>query len=148
MTFSRRLSQTIPTIIINTTARSIAQTMQSHSLHRHSTTSLSFNVSRRLNQSSASSSVFTNSRTSKVAASDKHRTRTVYVSSANNNNNNNQNNELKKVVSIQNLNDIQQESLLTIKLDQRMSSSKDEYNNVKMHSLNKNNSNGKSDPNI
>jgi len=64
------------------------------------------------------------------------------------NNNNNQNNELKKVVSIQNLNDIQQESLLTIKLDQRMSSSKDEYNNVKMHSLNKNNSNGKSDPNI
>lgn len=61
---------------------------------------------------------------------------------------NNQNNELKKVVSIQNLNDIQQESLLTIKLDQRMSSSKDEYNNVKMHSLNKNNSNGKSDPNI
>jgi len=51
-------------------------------------------------------------------------------------------------VSIQNLNDIQQESLLTIKLDQRMSSSKDEYNNVKMHSLNKNNSNGKSDPNI
>lgn len=63
-------------------------------------------------------------------------------------NNNNQNNELKKVVSIQNLNDIQQESLLTIKLDQRMSSSKDEYNNVKMHSLNKNNSNGKSDPNI
>jgi len=65
-----------------------------------------------------------------------------------NNNNNNQNNELKKVVSIQNLNDIQQESLLTIKLDQRMSSSKDEYNNVKMHSLNKNNSNGKSDPNI
>jgi len=66
----------------------------------------------------------------------------------NNNNNNNQNNELKKVVSIQNLNDIQQESLLTIKLDQRMSSSKDEYNNVKMHSLNKNNSNGKSDPNI
>jgi hypothetical protein len=58
------------------------------------------------------------------------------------------NNELKKVVSIQNLNDIQQESLLTIKLDQRLSSSKDEYNNVKMHSLNKNNSNGKSDPNI
>lgn len=66
----------------------------------------------------------------------------------NNNNQNNNNNELKKVVSIQNLNDIQQESLLTIKLDQRMSSSKDEYNNVKMHSLNKNNSNGKSDPNI
>lgn len=65
-----------------------------------------------------------------------------------NNNNQNNNNELKKVVSIQNLNDIQQESLLTIKLDQRMSSSKDEYNNVKMHSLNKNNSNGKSDPNI
>lgn len=65
-----------------------------------------------------------------------------------NNNQNNNNNELKKVVSIQNLNDIQQESLLTIKLDQRMSSSKDEYNNVKMHSLNKNNSNGKSDPNI
>jgi len=65
-----------------------------------------------------------------------------------NNNKNNQNNEIKKVVSIQNLNDIQQESLLTIKLDQRMSSSKDEYNNVKMHSLNKNNSNGKSDPNI
>lgn len=64
------------------------------------------------------------------------------------NNNQNNNNELKKVVSIQNLNDIQQESLLTIKLDQRMSSSKDEYNNVKMHSLNKNNSNGKSDPNI
>lgn len=63
-------------------------------------------------------------------------------------NNNQNNNELKKVVSIQNLNDIQQESLLTIKLDQRMSSSKDEYNNVKMHSLNKNNSNGKSDPNI
>jgi superfamily II DNA/RNA helicase len=92
MTFSRRLSQTIPTIIINTTARSIAQTMQSHSLHHHSTTSLSFNVSRRLNQSSASSSVFTNSRTSKVAASDKHRTRTVYVSSANNNNNNNNQN--------------------------------------------------------
>jgi len=65
-----------------------------------------------------------------------------------NNNQNNNNNELKKVVSIQNLNDIQQESLLTIKLDQRLSSSKDEYNNVKMHSLNKNNSNGKSDPNI
>jgi len=64
------------------------------------------------------------------------------------NNNQNNNNELKKVVSIQNLNDIQQESLLTIKLDQRLSSSKDEYNNVKMHSLNKNNSNGKSDPNI
>jgi len=65
----------------------------------------------------------------------------------NNNNNQNNNNELKKVVSIQNLNDIN-ESLLTIKLDQRMSSSKDEYNNVKMHSLNKNNSNGKSDPNM
>lgn len=57
-------------------------------------------------------------------------------------------NELKKVGSVQNLKDIQQESLVSIKLDQRMSSSKDEYNNVRMHSLNKNNSNGKSDPNV
>jgi len=57
-------------------------------------------------------------------------------------------NELKKVGSVQNLKDIQQESLVTIKLDQRMSSSKDDYNNVRMHSLNKNNSNGKSDPNV
>jgi hypothetical protein len=57
-------------------------------------------------------------------------------------------NELKKVGSVQNLKDIQQESLVSIKLDQRMSSSKDDYNNVRIHSLNKNSSNGKSDPNV
>lgn len=57
-------------------------------------------------------------------------------------------NELKKVGSVQNLKDIQQESLVSIKLDQRMSTSKDDYNNVRVHSLNKNNSNGKSDPNV